>query len=370
MQSVGDVSHIVSLRGARYALPVPIKEFFAQLVARPGAAVKIFFLGLAAVIVVVFAIRFVGSTVEPLLRNTGTMLNEQAARFSEEMGYYDSEDADMPMGMAVSRGSIPSPSSVPVPQDEGSIGSDAEEYEVTEYDGTIKTRDLEDTCSEIEALKSREEVIFENANRYERGCYYAFKVEKAFTEELLAIIEALNPDTLSANTYTIKRLVEDYTSELEILEQKMTAIDETFESAKEAYAEIEALARNTRDAESLATVIDSKVQMIERLTQQRLNVSEQLDRMQRAMAQQLDSLDYTRFSLSVEEDKFVDGKEIKDSWKSAVKAFVRDLNTVVQDVSINLITTVLVILQYVLYFFILLVVVKFTWKSARAVWHS
>ncbi|PIR49086.1 hypothetical protein COU80_01590 [Candidatus Peregrinibacteria bacterium CG10_big_fil_rev_8_21_14_0_10_55_24] len=347
---------------------MPIREFIAQIVARPAAAVKVFFTALAAVIVVVFAIRLVGSTVEPLLRNTGTMLNEQAAKFSEEMGYYESNDAQMDMGMAATRGSVPSPSSVPIPQDEGSVGPDAEEYEVTEYNGTIKTRDLEDTCGEIEALKTRGEVIFENANRYERGCYYAFKVEKAFTEELLAIIEGLNPDTLSANTYTIKRLVEDYTSELEILEQKMAAIDETFESAKEAYAEIEALARNTRDAESLATVIDSKVQMIERLTQQRISVSEQLDRMQRAMADQIDRLDYTRFSISVEEDKFVDGKDIRDSWKAAVKGFVRDLNTVVQDVSINLITTVLVILQYVLYFFILLIVAKYAWRGARAVW--
>ncbi|MFA7681699.1 MAG: hypothetical protein WCX61_01580 [Candidatus Peribacteraceae bacterium] len=347
---------------------MPIKEFFTNLAAKPGAALKIFGLSLVAIIVLAFAWRIVESTFQPLFQY-GNRLTTSSSPSRDE--YYDSNAEEMAGGsVAMQKYDMDTAIAPEPPQDGGTIGGDAEEYEVTEHNATIKTQNLDATCTEIEKLKGREEIVFENANRYEQGCNYTFKVENAFTQEILATIEELNPDTLSANTYTIKRMVESYTNELEILQQKMTSIDETFESAKDAYAEIEMLARNTRDAESLATVIDSKVQMIERLTQQRINVSEQLNRMQRAMAEQLDRIDYTRFYITVQEDKFVDGKAIKDSWKTAVKEFVRDCNEIVQDVSVGLITLVLTILQYVLYFFILLIVAKYGWKGARAVWRK
>ena len=41
-----------------------------------------------------------------------------------------------------------------------STGSDAEEFEVTDYYASIRTRKLEESCSAIETLKPRKDVIF------------------------------------------------------------------------------------------------------------------------------------------------------------------------------------------------------------------
>ena len=125
-------------------------------------------------------------------------------------------------------------------------GDQAEEFEVTEYNATIETRELDKTCSAVSGLKAQDYVIFENASEYNRGCSYVFKVKKDKADEILAIIKDLNPKELSDNTYTIKGLVDDFTGEIEILEKKLLSIDETLGKAVNAYDDITALAIGVR----------------------------------------------------------------------------------------------------------------------------
>lgn len=256
---------------------------------------------------------------------------------------------------------------VPEPQPD-SVGGDAEDYEVKSYSASVETQDSDWACGEILALKSLDYVVFENSNEYERGCTYTFKVENEKVDEVLAVIERLDPKDMSESAYTIKRQIDDFTSETEILERKLAVVDETLEKAVAAYDEITDLATQTRNAESLAEVIDSKINTIERLTQQRINISSQLERLSRSKAEQMDRLVYAHFNVNVYENKFIDGETIKDSWKGAVKGFVRDVNQTAQDLTINLISFLFMLVQYILYFFILLFIVKYGWQTALHIW--
>lgn len=254
----------------------------------------------------------------------------------------------------------PTPSGVP--------GNDAEEFEVRDYTAYIQTRHLTETCATISELKSKSYVIFESSNEYDHGCNYTFKVDNDNINEILAVIESLNPRDLNENIYTIKRQIEDFTSETEILKKKKESIESTLENAIKAYDEITKLATETRDAESLAKIIDSKIRIIESLTQQQIYVNEQLDRLERAKAEQLDRLEYTYFYVNVVEDKFVNGEDLKDSWKMAVKDAVREVNGVIQGVSVTLIALLFLAAQYVLYGVILLFIAKYAWKLAKTIW--
>ncbi|MCF7844995.1 MAG: hypothetical protein K9M03_04170 [Kiritimatiellales bacterium] len=276
---------------------------------------------------------------------------------------YDARMAEDSMGTTQS---MP----VPMPPDDGGFsgGDDAEDFEVKEYNATIKTRNKEDACADFADLKQKEYIVFEHANEYERGCSYTFKVEHAQVQGVLDLIEGFDPDDFSESTYTIKRSVEHVTSEMEILEQKLKSVNTTLENALEAYDEISRIATNTRDAESLASIIDSKVRLIERMTQEQININERMSRLERNMQQQMERLDYTYFYVSVREDKYVDIDNLQNSWKNAVQSFVHETNAIAQAISIGVITFVLTLVQYVLYFFILLFVAKFGWKYAKAVW--
>ncbi len=344
-------------------------EYMRKWNLTPAKLFKIGLLGLVGVILLVFILRMLGSSSGTLLpQNKGGIFGLTAP--SVDMGYADSYqsyggEASMP-GLSV-RNIAPSPITPPYPGG-GTVGADAEAYEVTDYSATIETRDLDKTCDSVAALKEADYVIFEYANTYDKGCGYTFKVQHDHVQEILDVIKAMNPKTLAENTYTIKRTVEDFTSQLDILNKKRASIDETLQAALTAYDEVTKLAIQTQNADSLANIINSKLNIIERLTQERININAQIEQLSRAKAEQLDKLEYTYFRVTVYENKFVDGKALKDSWKAAVKQFVADVNRIVQDMSINLLVVVLTVLQYALYFFIVLVVVKYGWKFARKIW--
>jgi hypothetical protein len=250
----------------------------------------------------------------------------------------------------------------------GTVGNNAEDFEVTDYSAFIETRDRESTCSAINDLKKLKYVIFENASESDKNCYYSFKVEHAHANEILASIKDLDPKELSENTYTIKRQLDDFTNEVEILEKKRDSIDQTLKSALNAYDEITALAVKTENADSLARIINSKIQIIERLTQERININTQLDYLSRAKAEQIDRLEYTYFNVNVYENRFVDIEGIGDSWKTAIKDFVNSINQSLQNATINLIALVFITLPYLIYLFVLLIGAKYGWRLAKSVW--
>jgi hypothetical protein len=255
------------------------------------------------------------------------------------------------------------------PQGGGSApGNDAEAYETTEYNGTIETRNLKKDCATLLGLKARKEVIFESVGEYRQGCSFVFKVERARAEEILAIVKGLDPKELSVSTYTIKGQIEDFTSETDILKNKLATIDDTLRNAVSAYDEITALATRTKDVESLAKIIESKLQIVERLTQERINIGAQLERLSRAKLEQLDRLDYTYFRLSVVEKQYVDIVELKDSWKEAIRSFVRNANDAAQAVSVSLAGFIIVVLSYALYALILIIAAKYGWKFIVYIW--
>jgi len=247
-------------------------------------------------------------------------------------------------------------------------GDTAEEFEVTEYGVNIKTSHLESMCGKIVDLKSRDDVIFENANEYKKSCYYTFKVKRDNVSEILTILEELKPEEISESTYTIKRLVDSYVNEIDVLKEKMASIEYLLIDATSAYEYVSGLATQNNDVESLAKIIDSKIDVIEKLTQEIIDVNAQIERLEQSKAEQLDRLNYTYFNVSVLEDKFIDIQNLKDSWKTAIKSFFSDINEVAQDVTINLITLLFLVFQYSIYAFILLIVAKYGWQLIKYVW--
>ncbi|MCK9438785.1 hypothetical protein M0Q39_01760 [Patescibacteria group bacterium] len=348
-------------------------QFPNNLNLKPANIFKIAGLALVVIIVITLAFRLIGSSFKSLTPGSnGRSVVTQDAMFDmddeeyamKDMGYGESGGS---VGLSI-RNVIATEPFMPPMDNTATMGDDAEDFEVTEYGANIETRHLEDTCKKVADLKSNEDVIFENANEYERSCNYNFKVKHDSVNEILAIIEELDPKELNENTYTIKRLIDDYTSEVEILEKKMASIEETLNNAVSSYDDITDLATRTQDVESLAKIIDSKIRIIERLTQEKININAQLERINRSKAEQLDRLEYTYFNVRVVENKFIDGQNLKESWKVAVKSFVRDINTVAQDITINLVSLLFLILQYIIYLFIMLIIAKYGWKFAKNVW--
>jgi hypothetical protein len=256
------------------------------------------------------------------------------------------------------------------PQMDGgyTAGDESESFEVKEYTAQIETRTLVQDCDIVRALKARTDVVFENANEHDRGCTYTFKVKKESVVEVLGILESLNPRELVENSYTIKREVDDYTSEIQILQNKLATLDATLAEATASYSNITELATRTGNVESLARIIESKLMILERLTNARIDAGNQLERITRAKAEALDRLEYTYFYVTMIENTFVNKEVLKDSWMRAVQQSVYEMNTLVQDLSIGLVALLLTVIKFALYFGIILIVTRFGWSFAKKVW--
>ncbi|MBI2048672.1 MAG: hypothetical protein HYT30_01975 [Parcubacteria group bacterium] len=358
-----------------------LKKYFETFDRKPLSVFKVAVVVVAMLAVVTFALRVVSAPFKPLMGKLGVAGNMVAPMMggasydyavSEEgyssMGYGGYGD-DMAMPQFSARNAMVSmPPIMPTP---GSpTGDTAEAFEVSEYNATIETQDKVAACDGVAALKARDYVIFENANTFDTGCQYGFKVERERAEEILAFIKTLDPKELSESTYTIKRQVDDFTNETEVLVKKRASIDDTLARAIDAYDDITALATRTEDAGALAKIIDSKIQTIERLTQERININEQLDRLARAKEDQLDRLKYTHFTVYISENKYLDVESLGDSWKNALRSFVHDVNQTLQDVTINLIALLFVLVQYALYILILVFAAKYGWRIVKKIWES
>ncbi len=247
-------------------------------------------------------------------------------------------------------------------------GMDAEDFELTEYRATIETRNLDKSCETILSLKEKDYVIFESSNDTDNSCNFRFKVKKDNVEEVLDVVRSLNPRDLNENIQSIKRQIDDFISEEEILKRKLETIDDTLSGAIVSYDEISKLATQTRDASSLATVIDSKIKILERLSQDKINTSAQLERISRMKAEQLDRLEYTYFYVNIYENKYIDVDQLRNSWKNSIKKFVVEMNGVAQDMSIGLVTLIAFTFQYLIYLLIIVLVAKFVWASIKRLW--
>ncbi|MBN2086716.1 hypothetical protein JW758_00035 [Candidatus Peregrinibacteria bacterium] len=330
--------------------------------------VGITILGIAAIAIVISLLKFSINTI--FNNNAGYRMEPQYAYDA----VYDYDDYGMEgsmvraESMGITASSAKMPTITPLPEPGYSVGNNAEAFEVKEYYGTIKTRKLDQTCAVIADLKIREDVIFENSDKNKDYCNYRFKVTNETADEIVKIIEDLNPENFNASIYSIKKSIEGYDDELDILTKKLTSIEETLEEAQNSYDEISKIATKQNDAETLAKIIDSKLRLIEQLSNQRLSVKEQIDRYNKIKETQMDRLNFTFFNVNVYKDLIIDWKEIKDSWKYESKQLVRNINEVFQGISVHLATYLVRFAQVVIYLFISIFILKFVWLGVKRVW--
>ncbi|QQR83938.1 hypothetical protein IPJ72_01915 [Candidatus Peregrinibacteria bacterium] len=238
------------------------------------------------------------------------------------------------------------------------------------YDATIRTSRLKTVCDDLAQLKAREDIIFENSAVNDDQCSFRFKVKKENALEVVQIIEALQPDYFNTSIQSIQSSVEFYDKQLEISQKKLASIEETLADALKAYDDVNRLAVQKQDVESLATIINNKLGLIERMSQERINVQQQIDSYQQQKADQLDRLQYQFFNVNVYKDVLFDWQQIKDSWNQEVKSFVFNFNQIIQQLSVGLVTYLLRFVQAMIYLFLSLFLIKMVWMGIKRVWRG
>ena len=344
-----------------------IRRFFS----RRGAVLKTIGIVLAVIIllpILLVVLQFSARTVNEMTYSLQkqAMPSRGGSMMDVDGGWGAAMDESASYGMAPSIAPTPMPgewqgSTVTLPGTE-------EDYEIRSYDVQYRSGDIERTCGEIEALRSRTVVIFERQSTHRTSCSYTFKVERASAEEILAVLEAMDPYQLSAQTQSIKRTLEHQMSEIVIQQDKLAAIEKALSEAQQSYDEIQRVATSARDTESLTRIIENKLNLIDRLTREQLNVKQRLDQLAAAQAEQRERLEYVFFQVSVMEYKVADLQQMKDQWFAAAREFVDTLNRTLQGLSLTLLIVLVKIIQYGIYILLGVFVAKYGWRLIVKIW--
>ena len=274
---------------------------------------------------------------------------------------------DMAYGAPSMRNALTSDTIMP-PTEPGYASGNSEAFEITAYSASIDSNDIKSDCEVILALKAKDEIIFEQNNVGDNNCYFSFKVKKESVGEVLETLKSLDPTHLEESVFTIKRTVDDYTSEIDILKKQLASLDATYTETIASYTNLADMATRDGDVENLTTIIREKLNMSQSLTQSRLQIASELERYERSKADALDRLVYTQFTISITKRVFIDGEAIKDSWQYSIESMVREVNRLLQDVTVGLITFILEVLKFILYALIILLVARFGWTYVRGMW--
>ncbi len=258
------------------------------------------------------------------------------------------------------------------PSSPHTVGSDAEMYESVSYDVTYRKTGLEEVCNTLEALKPRKNIVFEYATRNENSCSYRFKVERTSIDALLVELQNLDPETFTASTETVKKQLVEYSDRLSILLRKQEILEKTLEDALSAYDTVTSLAVDTKDADVLSRIISSKLNDIARLTNERIQLAQQIEMLSKNVSEVEDSIDYVYVSVRVEKIEFLNLTSIKNSWMYEIRAFVETVNETLQGITLGTLALVLFLTRSIVYLGILLVVgiavLKYGWRFSKGFW--
>jgi hypothetical protein len=326
----------------------------------------VFILGIVALAIIAgiiaFAFRII---VSPFTSNFGANYREGYGRGGGGGGGIMMEDASYSAKGGISRATsniLP-----PIIQDGEIVDATAEDYEIKNYSVNYQTSNKTKICKTIFDLKSDPEIIFSNSSESEQSCNFTFEVPNEREEEVLEVLENLDPENLHANIHTIQRSVERTSDQLEILTKKLAQTEATLSEAQEAYEDLMKLAQNSQDVENLTELIKLKIEAIEQLAQTRIATNQQIQQVQNSRAEQLRKIANTTFHVSVYEQRFIDWKNIVNDWKNEIRNFVDNLNNLFQFVSIKLISFVLHAVVAMLYVAVAFVFLKLLWLAAKKI---
>lgn len=253
-------------------------------------------------------------------------------------------------------------------------GRNSEQFEREGYSAQYESRNIEKTCSTIESLKPKAYVLFDSANQSEYGCDYAFRVEKAKADEIVSFLKELHPKTWSTSVVTVAQGIEDSKERIAILKTRLQSLNDTLIQVERSYNQLVALATRNEKVGDLATILNNKLTMIERLTNDKLSLEEQIRQATGGSEDQIDETAYTHFSVSVQKVTIVDWKQIKDNWRNALQSTVYDISQTLSWIIFFIPALLVTMLWYgiviALVVLALTVFVKLLWRVVVKIWND
>jgi len=257
----------------------------------------------------------------------------------------------------------------PVPTPSG-YTSNLEQYETTIYGISGQTRQFDELCNTLAALKADPDIHFKSINASTNNCYMNFYVAEVKVAGVLSTIEQFNGVEVNRNTTSVTRYKQNIQSQTNIIEQQLANVERALASAETEFDEITAFARTQNNAKAFSDSIREKLNLIDSLTQRKISLTSQL----RQLYQQATDLDerigVVEFSVSVTRLHPVYPNRWSKEWSTAWENLKTQANETLIGLTLTFGIFLLWMVRIALYLIVLIVLVRGLWKIGRMVWSN
>lgn len=320
--------------------------------------VKFALIGVAGV-VGILVLLFIWGLVNLTATSTGLQSSEIA--FAPDMG------ANRGMAESVAGYDMTS-SYMPPPQPGSGYTSDLELYETTDYSVSARTQEFDAFCNLLATLKADTRFDFRNLYSSLNSCSATFFTSETNVPAVLQQLNGFDGVQITRSTNSVTRHREQLQSRTGIVRQQLASVERSLAVAETEFDEIARFAREQNDATTLAQAIREKLNLIDSLTQRRINLTSQLDSLYQQAADLEERLGVVQFSVSIQRSYPKNPDETTRAWERAWE----QLSDTYTDTLIGLTAFFGVFLLWAvritLYLVVVLLIVRGLWKFVRLIW--
>jgi hypothetical protein len=156
------------------------------------------------------------------------------------------------------------------------------------------------------------------------------------------------------------------------LERRLASIDQTLKEAEAAFSKLTIEATQSGRVSDLTAIITERLSTVERLTNEKLSLEEQIHQLSGNSSDQIDETKYAYFTVTVSQWSYIDWQSIKDGWRSKLQSTIWDMNETLAAIVLSIPSFILTLVWYALYIGILVIAgtafVKLMMIVVRAIW--
>lgn len=254
------------------------------------------------------------------------------------------------------------------PEVQSGYTSNLEEYEISSYTVSARTRDFEPLCDTLETFKVDNTIDYKSLTRSTNNCRATFYVEQPRVSDVLHILNAYDGVEVNRSTESVTRHREQIQSQTSILQQQLASVERSLAIAETEFDEIAAFARENNDAKTLASAIREKLSLIDTLTQRKISLASRIDSYLQQAADLEERLNVVEFTVNIYRSHPLSlnqtAREWEQAWAELGEQFTDTLIGLTAFFGIFLLWSV----RIAVYTLVGIVIVRGLWKFARLVW--
>lgn len=248
------------------------------------------------------------------------------------------------------------------------------DYDTKSHNAFIESKNIEEDCDNFLSWLNADYIKRNSVNLNKKTCSFNIWIKRWNEDKFIEFINTFDVKELNTNITNMAKTYSWLTSKTEDIKKKIEETERLLEETKTWYDElwnsikIQNMWADWIDA--LNKIINNKANLINKFTQQREKLNDELNVYIKQITDLNEMIWYTDFYVYFSEKKVLDLESIKNGWYYDFKTMVYDVDETFRDLSVNLVSFVMIVLKSSIYIVISVLFFLFFGKWLYVTWRK